>query len=312
MIRAMKMKFATILLAGVLFASPVLAQIPPTQCVTNALAGGTVDALTVPLLPCGLATNLLILTLSGTNTVSSPTLQMAGFPALPILTSAGGAPGVGSLSGVGTVVVLTGTGSSWLLVAGVNVTFPVSVPNGGTGVATITGMVKGNGTAAFSAGTAGTDFVAPGTATNFTAKQTFSGAAGVLSAAFKNIVEPGTVSATVATGTINYDLTTQSIIYYTSNASANWTVNFRGNGSNSLDSLMSTGDTVTAVFEVTQGGTAYYNSAVTIDGGAVTPKWQGGTAPSAGNVSSVDTYTYSITKTAGATFTVLASQTQFK
>ena len=59
------------------------------------------------------------------------------------------------------------------------------------------------------------------------------------------------------------------------------------------------------------GATAYYNSAVTIDGNSVTPKWQGGTAPTSGNVSSIDSYTYVIFKTGSATFTVLASVTKF-
>lgn len=126
-----------------------------------------------------------------------------------------------------------------------------------------------------------------------------------------NAAEPSTVSATAATGTINFDVLTQSVLYYTSNASANWTVNFRGNSGTSLNSFMTTNQTITVAFLVTQGSTAYYNSAVTIDGNSVTPKWQGGTAPSAGDASSIDVYTYSIIKTASATFTVLASLTKF-
>jgi hypothetical protein len=74
---------------------------------------------------------------------------------------------------------------------------------------------------------------------------------------------------------------------------------------------MDAGESITVAHIVSQGGTAYYNSAVQIDGSAVTPKWQGGAAPSAGNASSLDTYNYTIIKTADATFTVLASQTQF-
>ena len=74
---------------------------------------------------------------------------------------------------------------------------------------------------------------------------------------------------------------------------------------------MSTGQSVTVAFLVTQGGTAYYNSAVQVDGSSVTPKWQGGTAPSSGNTSSIDVYSYTIVKTANATFTVFASQTRF-
>ena len=75
---------------------------------------------------------------------------------------------------------------------------------------------------------------------------------------------------------------------------------------------MATGQSLTAVFMCTNGATAYYNSAVQVDGSAVTPIWQGGTAPSAGNASSVDVYVYTIIKTASSTFTVLASLTQYK
>lgn len=121
-----------------------------------------------------------------------------------------------------------------------------------------------------------------------------------------------TVSATAATGTINYDSLTQSVLYYTTNASSNWTVNFRGNGSTSLNTMMATGESLTVAFLVTQGATAYYNSAVQVDGSSVTAKWQGGTAPMAGNASGIDVYTYTIIKTGDATFTVLASQSQFK
>ena len=128
---------------------------------------------------------------------------------------------------------------------------------------------------------------------------------------FKYIVEPTTISATAATGTINYDVATQSIVYYTTNATANWTMNFRALSSATLNSLMSTGQTITVTFMATQGATAYYNSAVTIDGTSVTPKWQSGITPNAGNANSVDTYTYAIIKTASATFTVLASQTRY-
>jgi len=128
---------------------------------------------------------------------------------------------------------------------------------------------------------------------------------------FRYIVEPTTIAATASTGTINYDIGTQSIMYYTTNASANWTMNFRASSTASLNSLMSTGQTITVTFLATQGATAYYNSAVTIDGNAVTPKWQSGIAPNAGNINSVDSYTYAIIKTGDAAFTVIASQTRY-
>jgi hypothetical protein len=187
----------------------------------------------------------------------------------------------------------------------------ITVPYGGTGVATLTGIVKGNGQSAFSAATAGTDYVAPGTATTFTATQTFNGSSSTLAMVLADAAETTTISATAATGTIAYDVTTQSVLYYTSNASANWTVNFRGSSGTSLNTLMSTGQSVTVTFLVTQGSTAYYNNAVQVDGSSVTPKYQGGTAWSAGNASSIDAYTYTIVKTGNAAFTVFASQTRF-
>jgi hypothetical protein len=177
--------------------------------------------------------------------------------------------------------------------------------------ATITGLVKATSGVA-SAATAGTDYVAPGTASTFTATQSFTGSSSAAAMKITDAIEPITVSATAATGTINYDVTTQSVLYYTSNASANWTVNFRGSSGTSLNTLMATGESITVTFLVTQGSTAYYNNAVQVDGSSVTPKYQGGTAWTAGNASAIDAYTYTIVKTGNAAFTVFAAQTQFK
>ena len=188
---------------------------------------------------------------------------------------------------------------------------PVGVASGGSGAATLTGVLKGNGTSAFTAATAGTDYVAPGTATTFTALQTFAGTSSNADVKTSNILETATVSATAATGTIAYDTTTQSVLYYTTNASGNFTVNFRGSSGTSLNTIMATGESLSVTFLVTNGATAYYNSAVQVDGSSVTPKWQGGTAPTSGNASSIDSYTYVIIKTGSAAFTVLASQTKF-
>jgi hypothetical protein len=120
-----------------------------------------------------------------------------------------------------------------------------------------------------------------------------------------------TVTASAPSSTTDFDVISQSIQYYTSNTANDWTLNIRGNSGTSLDTLMATGQSITITFLATNDSTAYYNSAVTIDGNAITPKWQGGTAPSTGNASAVDIYTYAIVKTGSAAFTVFASQTQF-
>ena len=125
------------------------------------------------------------------------------------------------------------------------------------------------------------------------------------------IQETDTISATSATGTINFDVLTQNVLYYTSNASGNFTINFRGNSGQTFNNTVLVNSSVTATFLNTNGSTPYYNSAVTIDGVSVTPKWQGGVAPAAGNASAVDSYNYVIVKTAANTYTVLASLTKF-
>jgi len=120
--------------------------------------------------------------------------------------------------------------------------------------------------------------------------------------------ERWTVSATAATGTVNFDADTQGVLYYTTDASGNWTLNIRGSSSTTLNSKLAVGDSVTVSFLVTNGATARYQTGFQIDGNAVTPKWSGGTAPSAGNASSIDIYTYTIVKTAATpTYTVFGA-----
>lgn len=202
-----------------------------------------------------------------------------------------------------TAVVITG-GS----ITGIT---DLAVADGGTGASTLTGVLKGNGTSAFTAATAGTDYVAPGTATTFTALQTFNGTSALGALKTVNINEPATVSATASTGTINFDITTQSVLYYTTSATGNFTLNFRASSGTSLNTLMATGDSICVSFLCTNGATAYYNSAVTVDGNSVTPKYQGGTAWTSGNASSIDSYNFVIFKTGSAAFTILTSQTKF-
>lgn len=182
-------------------------------------------------------------------------------------------------------------------------TYTLPSADGSNGQALVT---NGSGTLSWAA--AG---ISASSANTFTARQTFQGSTSVLAMAFDNAAELATVSATAATGTINYDVTTQSVLYYTTNASGNFTLNFRASSGTTLNTAMNTGDSVTVAFLNTNGGTAYYNSAVQVDGSSVTPKWQGGTAPTSGNASSIDVYVYTIVKTASATFTVAASQTRF-
>ncbi len=122
--------------------------------------------------------------------------------------------------------------------------------------------------------------------------------------------ETNTITAGPATGTVNLDVATSAVLIYTSNATADWILNVRGNVSTTLNSLMTTGEQISVVFESPIGATAYEPTALQIDGVAQTVKWLGGSAPT-GNINSTDVYVYTIRKTGSATYTVLASQSKF-
>jgi len=115
------------------------------------------------------------------------------------------------------------------------------------------------------------------------------------------------VSATAMGANLNFDILAQPILYLTSSATANCTVNFRGNSTITLESTLSTGNSVTVSLLNTNGATAFKANNVQVDGVLITPKWAGGVVPSIGNASSVDLYSFTIIKTASLTYTILAS-----
>ena len=126
----------------------------------------------------------------------------------------------------------------------------------------------------------------------------------------KGFEEDVNVVASAATGTINFDVATASVWYYTSNATANHTLNFRYSSGTTLNSALAVGDAITLVWLNTNGATAYYPNVIQIDGSTVTPKVPA--AISAGNASAIDAYVFTIIKTAATpTYTVLETQTKF-
>lgn len=213
------------------------------------------------------------------------------------------------MSVVTQIQVRRGTASQW---TSANST----LSSGEWGFETDTGKVKiGDGTTAWTSlaytGAGNVTLTGTQTLTNKTLTSPIINTATTSSPVVISPKERTTVSATAATGTVNYDALTQGVLYYTTNASGNWTLNVRGSSGDTLNSVLATGDAITIAFLVTQGSTAYYASALTIDGSSVTPKYQGGTAFTAGNASSIDAYVYTIIKTGSAAFTAFASQTKF-
>jgi hypothetical protein len=125
------------------------------------------------------------------------------------------------------------------------------------------------------------------------------------------VFENATVSTTYIT-TFTYDVLTQAVYYQNVNLGSNFTVNLRGNASTALNAALNTGESATVALITKQDNTTFYNNVIQVDGTTVTAIWQGGAAPTGGNASSTDVYTYTALKTAASTYVVLASITQFK
>ena len=242
----------------------------------------------------------------GTGSTSGNASTLTGFNASNVASGVLAVSFGGTGSNTGNASALTSLNAS-NVASGI-----LAVSFGGTGANTLTGVLKGNGTSSLSAATAGTDYVAPGTASNFTATQTFSGSSSTAATKLINATEKATISGSGASSTIAIYPSTQSILYYTGNASGNWTTNLAWSAGTSMNTALAVSDVVTVVFMATQGASAFYNNVVQVDGttSGVTTKWQLA-APSAGNANSIDVYTYTVTKTGSGTFTVLASQTKF-
>ena len=290
-----------------------------------------IELLTTGTLPAGVSTNQVYYVVNASGTTFNVSLTSGG----SAINTTGAGSGTHSFAPLSNIGALTITGT-------------LATANGGTGL---------------NAFVAGTNYATPNAATTYTAQQTFSGSASTLAAKFANSAEVVTVNAGGASGTINYDLTTQSILYYTGNSSGVLTLNFRASSGTSLNTAMAVGDSVTGTLMITNStattvtagsfvigqtytivsvgttsftaigassntvgvqftatgvgsgtGTASYATyvlTVQVDGTTVTPKYQNGNVINTGDASAIDAFTYTIIKTASATFTVLASKTKF-
>jgi hypothetical protein len=340
----------TTTLAGLTLTSPIISAITNTGTITLPTTTGTL-ALTGQTFYIGTqaiainATTGTITSLPGVTSVNGTTIPSAATlltstSTASALTSFGTSPTITtpvidsiSASAVGAATslhptVTTGsiaigagltTGALNIATVGTGIT-PITIGHtnaliGLTGNTTITGITTANSFIPSSSTIPTNGIYLPasntiGIASNSIQRMTFdgNGTVGFIS----QIMESVTLSATSAATTVIYDIiTNRNILYYTSAATGNWTLNVRGDVSTTLNALMAVGQALTIVFMNTNTGTAYYPTAFQIDGVAVTPKWSGGTVPSAGNINSIDVYTYNIFKTASATYTVLASQGKY-
>lgn len=143
---------------------------------------------------------------------------------------------------------------------------------------------------------------------------TLSGSQTLTSKKFVSPMEISTISTTAASAgsTVNIDVLTSSILYNKTAATGSFTLVVRGNSGTTLASLMNAGDALTVVFLNTTGSTPYSFTTFRIDSTSITPKWQNGLTPGAGNANAIDAYTFTIIKTTDATpWVALASISKY-
>lgn len=113
-------------------------------------------------------------------------------------------------------------------------------------------------------------------------------------------------------GNYNIHIANSTIYYFTSNTTGNVTFNLRANTQNTLDSIVSTGQTASVTIFLKQGATRY-RANVYIDNVLQTAYWLGNSQPSflLSQNESFDVYNFSVLKTAANSYAVFASNSQF-
>jgi hypothetical protein len=301
--------------------------------VSQAVVTGTDTTITIPNGATGVARNMFI-QLTGSGGASTNLIVPANKKLYFIYnaTASGqvtvkvsGQTGVSVPNGAKVVLVSNGTDiiDATNYMSSLTLGSALPVASGGTGGTTSTGsgaVVLATSptlvTPALGTPASGVLTNCTGTATGLTAGGLVANAAlttpALTNASFIGMMlEAATITASAPSSTTNYDVLTQTVQYYTSNANTNFTFNIRGNSTTTLNASMTTGQALTLALLITNGGTAYYPSTIPVDGTTVTPKWQNGASITGGYTNSTDVYVFTVIKTASATYTVLGTQTKF-
>ena len=123
------------------------------------------------------------------------------------------------------------------------------------------------------------------------------------------LAEEVNVTAGKLSDNTNINVEDGMVHLFTTAESTTSTPNIRYNATTSLNDRMSIGQSIVVTLITTANASAY-SANITIDGSAVTENWIGGSAPSDGGSSGVDIHSFTIIKTASATFTVIGNHSK--
>jgi len=127
------------------------------------------------------------------------------------------------------------------------------------------------------------------------------------------VAETVNVFTTGIGGNVNIDIANATVYYFVANTTANVTFNFRANSDLSLNNLLGIGQTASVAIALKQGSVRY-RANVFIDGNRANGiYWLGNSQPlyQTSQSQSIDSYSFTIIKTASETFTVMASNATF-
>ena len=108
-------------------------------------------------------------------------------------------------------------------------------------------------------------------------------------------------------GNFNFSLGEYQVMHYRGDASSDFVVNFRFDGSNTLDNNVSAGESVTATLITKNGGTARKLTDVQIDGNNVSERYLGGFGAPTGTANAYDVYTFTLIKDSGSGWNIYVS-----
>ena len=120
------------------------------------------------------------------------------------------------------------------------------------------------------------------------------------------------LNSTPATGTVNFEVLNEALLYKTANASNNFTLNIRGNSTTTFNSIINTNESMTITFINSNGTTGYYANVIQIDGVSITPLYPLSVSATTGTPSGKDVYTFNIIKLGSNSYTVFGSRIGFK